>query len=83
MFVTPVGGNQGRYWDHQFYVPGLTYKLFVGKMLPDHLRRTCLIVSPERMIFVSVKLAEKAMESFARQSAASKPKGKLAARQLG
>jgi hypothetical protein len=78
-FHTPVSQNKGTFHSHLFSIPGLDFKLAVGKLMPEKLRRICSYSSPEKMVFASTKAAIKTMETFAKVIADSVPKGKLAA----
>jgi len=78
IFHTPVTENQGAFHSHLFCIPGLDFKLALGKRMPEKLRRICSYRSPEKMIFASTKAAIKTMETLVKLVADSTPRGKLA-----
>jgi hypothetical protein len=79
-FHTPASQNKGDFHSHQFYVPGLDFKLAVGKRMPEMMRRICTHRSPEKMIIASTNAAKETIETLSRVIDRSVPKGKLAAR---
>ncbi len=77
-FHTPVSANKGSFHSHSFYIPGLDFKLALGKLMPEKLKRICSYRSPEKMIFASTRAAVQTMETYVKLVADSKPRGKLA-----
>jgi hypothetical protein len=47
----PWGHRVETYFQHNFAVPGVSFTLFVGSRIPDHVRTLCAAQSPERIIF--------------------------------
>jgi hypothetical protein len=48
-----VGDGVHAYHRHTFDIPGLSYMLFVGNRIPDHIRESCIVRSPRRFIYFS------------------------------
>ena len=78
-FHTPVSQNKGRFRIHQFYIHGLDFKLAIGKLMHESMRKMCTYNSPEKLIFASTKAAQQTVETYSKAIAGSTPQGKLAA----
>jgi len=50
---TPVTERQGNWHVHKFTMPGLIFMLLVGKMIPDNVRKMCIIHGDKNPIFVT------------------------------
>ena len=63
---------------YSFYIPGLDFKLAVGKRIPLVLQKMSSFASPERYIFSSTTAATEMMRSFGKVISKSPATGKLA-----
>ena len=66
-----VGGPQsgiepGRYHVHHLFIPGVSFRLFVGKLVPAVMRRACILRSPENLIYFSDRWDEMTVRELVR-----------------
>lgn len=77
-FHTPVGKRNDNWYSYSLYIPGLDFKLVVGKATPPILSRMSAFSSPERYLYASEAGATEMMQSFGKVVSSSKALGKLA-----
>ena len=77
-FHTPVGKRDQNWHTYSFYIPGLDFKLAIGKGLSPILRRMSAFVAPERYIYASEDGATEMMQSFGKAVNSNVAIGKLA-----
>ena len=77
-FHTPVGKRSPDWHSYSFYIPGLDFKLVVGKGISPQLRKMSAFVTPERYIYASEAGATEMMQSFGKIVVSSQAVGKLA-----
>jgi len=46
------------FYHYSFYVPGIEFRLSVGREVPDYLRACCIVTNPQRPIFLGKHTAE-------------------------
>lgn len=65
---------------HQFkmVIPGITYQLFLGKVMPSALRAMCTARSPNGLIYMSARTDEINLEGTLKMLKNSRRVGKLA-----
>lgn len=51
--VAPYRKNKSTHYQFHFAITGVAFDLFVGKMIPEAIRQTCLHRSTEQIIFLS------------------------------
>lgn len=51
--VAPYLKNKSTYYQFHFAMTGVAFDLFVGRMIPEAIRQTCLHTSAEQVIFLS------------------------------
>ena len=77
-FHTPVGKRNQGWYSYSFYIPGLDFKLAIGREIPPVLRQMSAFALPERYIYSSVAAATEMMQSFGKVVHKSVAIGKLA-----
>jgi hypothetical protein len=77
-FHTPVGKRNENWYSYSFYIPGLDFKLVVGKEIPRNLQQMSAFVLPQRYLFASEAGATEMMQSFGKAVVSSQAIGKLA-----
>lgn len=79
-FHTPVGKRKrDQDWhSYSFYIPGLDFKLAIGRRIPPVLQKMSSFTPPERYIFSSTTAATEMMQSFGKVISESLATGKLA-----
>jgi len=78
VFNAPVGKRNQDCHSYWFYIPGLDFKLAVGKGISPSLTNMSAFALPERFIYSSTLQAEEMMKSFATGVGKSAAVGKLA-----
>lgn len=61
----PIGFRQDGYFRHCFHVPGIAFHIFLGRQIPAHFPKLCLIHSPQRMIYSSNMIDELVLRNMA------------------
>jgi hypothetical protein len=77
-FHTPVGKRNENWYSYSFYIPGLDFKLVVGKAIPPILQKMSAFVPPQRYLYASEAGATEMMQSFGKVVGSSQAVGKLA-----
>lgn len=77
-FHTPVGKRTPDWHSYSFYIPGLNFKLVVGKGISSLLRKMSAFATPERYIYASEAGATEMMQSFGKAVGSSQAVRKLA-----
>lgn len=77
-FHTPVGKRNDNWYSYSFYIPGLDFKLVVGKEIPRNLQQMSAFAAPQRYLFASEAGATEMMQSFGKVVGSSQAIGKLA-----
>jgi hypothetical protein len=77
-FHTPVGKRNQDWYSYSFYIPGLDFKLAIGKAISPVLRGMSTLKPPERYVYASEAGAAEMMESYAKAIHKSVAVGKLA-----
>ncbi len=50
---TPFGHRRKGYGHYKFYIPGIEFDLWVGQVIPERIRNSCIVTGPERVIMTS------------------------------
>jgi len=61
----PTAFRQDSYFRHSFHVPGIAFHLFLGRQIPAHFPKLCLVHSPHRMIYSSTRIDELVLRNMA------------------
>lgn len=77
-FHTPVGKRNENWYSYSFYIPGLDFKLVVGKAIPPILQKMSAFAQPETYLYASEAGATEMMQSFGKVVGLSQAIGKLA-----
>jgi hypothetical protein len=65
------------YRQHNFSIPWITFRLYVGQHIPNEIRSACAAHSPERMILLSSQMNARMMNGIAHQVKSTRATGNL------
>src|SRR6266446_4463500 len=72
-FFFPYGGREDGYYRNHFQFMGLTFDLFLGRLVPKEIRRLCLAHTTEHFIAMSAAADEMVATHSSRLARKSKP----------
>ena len=61
----PINFRQDGYFHHCFHIPGIAFHIFLGRQIPSHFPKLCLVHSPGRMIYSSDTIDELVLRNMA------------------
>ena len=74
----PVGGRvEAGYYSYSFWIPGLSFDLFLGKRMPNAIRAICSVRTPGQLLYISDRYQEKLLAGAVPLIRKSKPTLKL------
>jgi hypothetical protein len=65
VFTLPSGSKQDGFFRYDFLALGIVFTLLLGGRIRSDFRQLCIVRSPKRLIFLTDKVQEYAMESTA------------------
>jgi hypothetical protein len=79
-FTAPYGEKVNQCWRYKFQFLGISFMLFLGKLIDPEFRSMCTLRSEKKFVYVADEANEMVIRDFGRVIAKSKPVGVLAKR---
>ena len=76
----PVGGRDRNHHTYSFWIPGVSFTLFLSQGITGAIRAGCSVRSPERWLYISDQFQERLLEGAVPLIRKSKPTRKLDAK---